>query len=180
MIDKIVKKAYNFSLFSSKRTRHEVAAQINLMHVLSQKNWNKRWQRKTKDFQYCVLILKVNHCYLIIYAKRFKAHSALMIQLRTEKIKFNQFLHERRIFDVLIAHWSYDNDYITIKHILLFCSNWKKERRKMLQRIKITNIKRMLSESKTMTITVCMILTTDLLNQFQTTKLLKKKNNSRS
>ena len=45
----------------------------------------------------------------------------------------------------------------------------------MLQKAKIINIKRLFNERKTITIIVCMILTVDLLNQFQTTKLFEEK-----
>ena len=73
-----------------------------------------------KKSQYRNVVSRMNHYYRSIYAKRFKAYSALMIQLKIKKIKFNQFLHERRIFDVLIAHCSYNNNHMTIKHTFLF------------------------------------------------------------
>ena len=113
----------------------------------------------------------MNYRYLNIYANRFKVDSALIIQLKIKKIKFNQFLHKQRIFNVLIAHCSCDNNHIKMKHTLLFYLNRKEKRRKMLQNVKITNIKRMLNKRKIMTIIICIILITDLLSQFQTTKL---------
>ena len=106
----------------------------------------------------------MNYRYLKIHAKRLKAHNVLMIQLKTNKIKLNQFLHERRISDVLIAHCLYDDDIMIIKHILLFCSNSKEKKRKILNKIKITNVKRILSKRKTITIAICIISTTDLLS----------------
>ena len=51
--------------------------------------------KKTKKSQYCNVVLRMNHYYRNIYARQFKAHNTLIIQLKTEKIKFNQFLHER-------------------------------------------------------------------------------------
>ena len=48
-----------------------------------------------KELQYRKLILKINYRYSKIYVKQFKVHSAFIIQLKTSKIKFNQFLHER-------------------------------------------------------------------------------------
>ena len=76
------------------------------------------------------MISKVNYRYRNIYARRLKAYNALIIQLKIKIIKFDQFLYERRILDVLIAHCSCDNDHMTMKHILFFCLNWKKERKK--------------------------------------------------
>ena len=74
-----------------------------------------------KEIQYRELISKMNHHHLKKYNERFKTHNAFIIQLKTNKIEFNKFLHERRIFDVIIAHCQYNENYITIKHILFFC-----------------------------------------------------------
>ena len=41
--------------------------------------------------------------------------------------------------------------------------------------MKITNMKRLFNERKAITITMCMILTTDLLSQFQIIKSSKEK-----
>ena len=76
-----------------------------------------------KEVQYRKLISKVNRRHLNIHVERLKTHNALIIQLKTNKIKFNKFLHERRVFSVLIAHYLYDEKHMIIKHMLLFCSN---------------------------------------------------------
>ena len=175
MIDKITKKTHNFFLSSSKYLHHEMTARMNLICDLSRKIWNKKWRKKTKEIQYRELISKMNHCYLRKYSERFKTHNAFIIQLKTDKIEFNKFLHERRILDVMIAHCQCDENYMTIKHVLFSCSKWRKERRKMLQKTKIMNMRRLFSERKAITIAMCMILTTNLLNQFQATKSSKKK-----
>ena len=153
---------------------------MNLIRASSRKNWNKKWKEKTKKAQYRKLIPKINHRYLNIHVGRLKAHSALIIQLRTNKIDFNKFLHERRVLDILTAHCQCEEKHMTVKHVLFFCSNWRKERKKMLQKAKIINIKRLFNERKAITIVVRMILTINLLNQFQTTKLSKEKKTSRS
>ena len=63
----------------------------------------------------------MNHCHLKKYNERFKTYNALIIQLKTNKIEFNKFLHEKRIFEIIIAHCQCNENYITIKHVLLFC-----------------------------------------------------------
>ena len=180
MTDKMTEKTHSFVLFLSKRLRHEVTTRVNLIRVSSQKIWNKRWEKETKKIQYRKLISKINHRHLNIHVERLKTHNALIIQLRINKIEFNKFLHERRVFNVLTMHYLCDEDHMIVKHVLFFCSNWRKKRKKMLQKAKITNIKRLFSEHKAVTIVVRMILTIDLLNQFQTTKLSKEKKTSRS
>ena len=180
MIDKITEKTHNFSLSSSKRLHHEVTTQINFIRDLSRKIWGRKWREKMKRIQYRELTSKMNHRHLKRHSERLKTHNALIIQLKINKIEFNKFLHERRIPDVMIAHCQCDESYMTIKHVLLSCSKWRKERRKMLQKTKITNMKRLFSERKTITIAMRMILTTNLLNQFQAIKLSKEKKTSRS
>ena len=80
-------------------------------------------KKKIKEVQYCKLISKVNRYYLNIHAERSKTHNALIIQLRTNKIEFNKFLHEKRVFNIVIAHCLCDEKHIIVKHVLLFCSN---------------------------------------------------------
>ena len=180
MINKVTEKAHDFALISSTHIHHEVTTRMSFIRAIPRKIWDKKWKKEIKKAQYRNLISKVNHRHLNVHAERSKTHSALIIQLKTNKIEFNKFLHERRVLDVLTAHCSCDEEHMTIKHVLLFCSNWREKRREMLQRAKITNIRRLLSERKATTIVERMILTIDLLNQFQTTKLSKKKKTSRS
>ena len=132
-----------------------------------------------KEIQYRKLISKINRRHLNIHVERSKTYNAFIIQLKTNKIEFNKFLHERRVFSVLTAHCLCDEKHIIVKHVLLFCLNWRKKRMKMLQRTKIINIKRLFNERKAITIAVCIILIIDLLNQFQTIKLSEEKKASR-
>ena len=76
-----------------------------------------------KKVQYRKLISKVNYRHLNIYIERSKTHNTFIIQLKINKIEFNKFLHERRVFNILIAHCLCDKKYITIKYVLFFCSN---------------------------------------------------------
>ena len=75
-----------------------------------------------KEVQYRELISKMNYRHLKRHSERLKTHNALIIQLKINKIEFNKFLHERRILDVMIAHCQYDENYMTIKHVLFSCS----------------------------------------------------------
>ena len=175
MINKIIKKTHSFFLSSSKCLHHKMTTRMNFIRDLSRKIWNRKWREKTKKAQYRELISKMNHRHLKRYNERLKAHNALIIQLKINKIEFNKFLHERRIFDVIIAHCQCDEDYITIKHVLLSYSKWREEKRKMLQKIKIIDMKRLFNERKAITVAMRMILTINLLNQFQATKSSKEK-----
>ena len=132
IIDKIIKKAHNFVLSSFERLHHKMTTQMNFIRVLSRKIWNKRWKKKTKEAQYRKLISKINRRHLNIYVERLKTYNELIIQLKTSKIEFNKFLHEKRVFNVLITYCLCDERHMIVKHVLLFCPNWRKKRKKML------------------------------------------------
>ena len=175
MIDKIAKKIHSFFLSSPKRLHHEMTTRVSFIRDLSRKTWDKKWREETKGVQYRELISKMNHRHLKRHSGRLKTHNALIIQLRTNKIEFNKFLHERRILDVMIAHCQCDENYMTIKHVLFSCSKWRKKKKEMLQKTKITKMKRLLNERKAIKVAMFMILTKELLNQFQATESSKEK-----
>ena len=116
MADKVAEIAHSLPLPPPVRLHHEVAARVSLIWALSWKSWDKRWSEGTKEAQYRKLAPKVNYCQLNIHAGRPKAHSALMVQLRTDKIGFNQFLHERRVPGVLTAHCPCGEGHMSVKH----------------------------------------------------------------
>ena len=132
MINKMIKRTHNFALSSFERFHHEITTRVNLIRISSQKIWNKRWKKETKKAQYRKLISKINYRHLNIHVERSKTHNALIIQLKINKIEFNKFLHKRRVFNILTAHCLCDEKHMIIKHVLLFCSNWRKKRKKML------------------------------------------------
>ena len=132
MIDKMTKKIHSFVLLSLKRLHHEMTTRMNFIRVLSRKIWNKKWKEKTKEAQYRKLISKVNRRHLNIHVERSKTHNAFIIQLKINKIEFNKFLHERRVFNILITHCLCDDEHMIVKHVLLFCPNWRKKRKKIL------------------------------------------------
>ena len=102
--DAVAGNAHSLPLPSFERLHHQVTARVSFIRALSRENWGERWREGTKGAQYRKLALKVNHRHPAIHAGRPKAHSALIIQLRTGKIGFNQFLHERRVLGVLTTH----------------------------------------------------------------------------
>ena len=95
IIDKMTEKAHSFFLSSLKCLHHEMTTRINFIRDLSRKIWDRKWREKTKEVQYRELISKMNHRHLKRHSGRFKTHNAFIIQLKTNKIEFNKFLHER-------------------------------------------------------------------------------------
>jgi len=79
------------------------------------------------------------------------------------------------MFDVVMTTCECDQNRMLIKHVLLICSKWKKERRAMQQRKNITNLRKLLGIASVAIATIRIILSIDILCQFQVTKFLKKK-----
>ena len=65
----------------------------------------------------------------MLHAGRAKAHSALLTQLRTGKIGFNEFLHERRVpgFDTKRCTCGHAAA-MSVRHVLISCPRWIDER----------------------------------------------------
>ena len=102
-----------------------------------------------------------------LHDERAKSHSALLTQLRTGKIDFNQFLSERRVPGVTTEICDYEQDRITIRHVLLTCFTWRQERLEMQRRTNnIIDVRKLLDSVAGATTTIRMILFIGLLNQF--------------
>ena len=113
------------------------------------------------------------HWHLWLYKNHAKSHSALLTQLRMRKIDFNQFLHERRVLDITTTTCKYNRNQMSIKHILLTCSKWKIEWKMMQCKKNITNLRKLLEIMSVITMIIWIILSTSILNQFQTVMSLK-------
>jgi hypothetical protein len=69
----------------------------------------------------------------MLYAGRAKAHSALLTQLRTGKIGFNEFLHERRVPGFVTKRYACGYDAaMSVRYVLLSCLRWVDKREEEL------------------------------------------------
>ena len=96
----------------------------------AQETWKKIWRENTNEIHYRKLTSEIIHRHARLHNNRSKTHNALLTQLRTRKIDFNQFLCERRVSEITTRTCSCDLRRMTVKHILLICSNWRKKRKK--------------------------------------------------
>lgn len=99
----------------------------------------------------------------MLHAGRTKAHSALLTQLRTGKIGFNEFLHERRVpgFDTKRCACGYAA-VMSVRHVLLSCPQWEREREKELEDI-ARDLKEVLGTKHGATAAIRLTLKTGLL-----------------
>lgn len=108
----------------------------------------------------------------------FKLYSTLLVQLRTSKIDFNQFLYKRRMLEITTKTCNCDQERIIVKYLLLVYSRQRQKRAQMQQKTNITNLRQLLDEAKLVVATIYIILFIKLLSQFQTTLLSKKRESS--
>ncbi len=113
------------------------------------------------------------HQHFQLHKNYAKSYSALLTQLRIRKIDFNQFLHERWVFNIATTTCKCNKDQMLIKHILLTCFKWKIEWKMMQCKKNIMNLRKLLEIMSMITAIIWMILSTSILNQFQTVTSLK-------
>ena len=123
------------------------------------------------------LISKITSKYMLLHKDKHKSHNALLTQFRIEKINFNLFLKERCVFEVISKIYSCDHDVMTMRHVLLACSNWRNLQIRLRREINTINIIKILDTRKDTTSTIRIMTNIALLKQFRivTISKLKKK-----
>ncbi len=125
--NKMIDDAYELSLLLIKHQRTEIMMRLTLIQKQVKQTWKVVWKEKFNAAYFQYLTSEMTHWHLQLHKSRAKSHSALLTQLHTRKIDFNQFLHERRVFNVATMICKCDKDWMSIKHILLTCFRWKVE-----------------------------------------------------
>jgi hypothetical protein len=113
-----------------------------------------------------------------LHAGRAKAHSALLTQLRTGKIGFNEFLYERRVPGVWNKHCACGHAAMSVRHVLLSCPQWEREREEELGDM-ARDLKEVLRTKHGATAAIRLILKTGLLEQFKATAQAKREERRR-
>jgi hypothetical protein len=103
-----------------------------------------------------------------LHAGRAKAHSALLTQLRTGKIGFNEFLYERRVPGFNTKRCICDHNTMSVRYVLLSCPRWTDERKEELGKLS-RDLKEVFGTEHGATAAIRLILRTGLLEQFKVT-----------
>ena len=169
------KNVYKLSM--SLETRREIVVLTMLIRIKIKKRWKSRWSNNTNEKHLRWLTSKITSKHMLLHRSRHKSYSALLTQFRIEKIDFNVFLKERCVLEVISRTCLCDHDVMTIRHVLLACSNCRNLQMRLRREISITNIIKILSTRKSITSTIRMMIDTTLLKQFKivTISELKKK-----
>jgi len=124
----------------------ELTARKALIQEKARKEWQRRWSRDRGGAEFRKLAPVVTHRYMRLHSGRLKPHSSLLVQLRTGKIGFNQFLCERRVPGVTTGTCACGQGRMTVRHVLLACPTWREERTRMQQEANTTNLRRLLGD----------------------------------
>jgi hypothetical protein len=133
------------------------------------KKWRNIWSAyQTKNRRRVCETLMKN-----ITSKRMKLHKNLIqsknflaIHIKTKRIKLiNQFFF-RRVFIVLTSSCFYKHSKQTLRHILLFCKDWSKNRQRMLRDDETTNMSKFLNIAKNLKVSIIWLMKINLLTQF--------------
>ena len=117
------KNVYRLSM--SLETRRKIVIMTMLINIKIKKRWKSQWSNDTNEKHLRRLSSKITSKHILLHKDKHKLHNALLTQLRIEKINFNLFLKERCVLQMISETCSCDHDVITMRHVLLACSNWR-------------------------------------------------------
>lgn len=128
--------------------------------------WKKEWVRGTKGQHLRDLEPEPSPTWRKRHDGRTKAQSALLIQLRTGKIGFQDFLYKRKVPEVLSGRCSCDTGAMTVRHVLLSCPKWRQARKEELG-ARRRDLRDLLQGGTGATAALRLVLRTGILDQFR-------------
>ena len=128
------------------------------------KEWKYNWKTETRGRASYRYTQEPTHKVLKLHQGRKKWQSALLIQMRTEKIGLRNHLWRRRVpeFDNTTCGFGQ-----TVAHILIKCRKLRNLRREELSRIGRPDLRAILNEHKLATKAIRFMERTQILGQFR-------------
>lgn len=134
-------REWNSGYIANKHILERARATIKL--VLEEKTlelWNEAWSRKKIGKKLHAICPKPTKMALNLHQDPCKVASILIVQMRTEKIGLEKFLHFRKVLGFDLPECSYRQALQSAKHVLMKCQKhiskrngmWKEERRKIV------------------------------------------------
>jgi hypothetical protein len=131
------------------------------------KEWKHRWAQGAKGDHVRQLNAEPSPKIRKLHDGREKAHSAVLTQLRTGKIGFNEFLYKMRVPSALSPRCPCDLGAMTVRHILLACPEWKDLRDEYIRPLQTADLSSILNSPKGCTAAIKFIIRSRLLEQFK-------------
>ena len=104
---------------------------------------------------------------LNLYKNVPKAVSSVIIQMRTGKIGLRACLYKWKVPEIDNAHCTCDRGDQTLKHVLLQCHRFRKERRQTLRSLQTNDISMILNDPDMVKKAAKFMIQTGLLGQFK-------------
>ncbi len=156
------------------RTKEKSDAFTNRIFIkLFLTKWKQSWNSyQTKNRRkFCETLLKnISFKKIKLHKDLSKLKNSFITHMKTERIKLIDYLFFRRVFIVLISSCSCENSRQTLRHVLLFCSNWFEKRSRILRNDDTTNTKKLLNSSKNLKTAINWLIKINLLTQFSLIK----------
>ena len=143
-----------------------LSAVNNQLQRQAHERWKTRWEQGVKGEHLRQLTPTPSKAVRKLHAGRTKAESALLTQLRTGKIGFNAFLHERRVPGYESPRCACGQSRMTVRHVLLTCHLWKKEREARIKPLRTTSLNTILGTAKGASAATRFIQQIGILQQF--------------
>ncbi|PCD20294.1 hypothetical protein AU210_015951 [Fusarium oxysporum f. sp. radicis-cucumerinum] len=131
-------------------------------------SWERDWISETRGRASFRHTPKPSRKVLDLHDGLNKKHSALLTQLRTEKIGLKDFLYNRKVPGISSNRCPCGSDRQTVAHVLLRCRQHRQLRDQELGRLQgRNNLRKLLSERKAAAKAIKFIELTQILGQFQ-------------
>jgi ribonuclease HI len=136
-------------------------------HKETIKSWETSWVSETRGRASFRHTPKPSRKVLDLHDGLIKKRSALLMQLRTEKIGFNDFLFGRRVPGITSNRCPCGSDRQTVAHVLLRCRRHRQLRDQELGRLRgRNNLRKLLNERNAAAKAIKFIELTQILGQF--------------
>jgi hypothetical protein len=95
-----------------------------------------------------------------------KLKNSFAIYMRTKSIKLIDYFFFQRVFIVLTSDCICEYSRQTLRHILLFCRDWSKNRQPMLRDNETTNMSRFLNIAKSLKASIIWLIKINLFSSW--------------
>jgi hypothetical protein len=121
---------------------------IKLFLTKWKQSWSSYQTRNKRKF--CETLMKnISFKRIKLHKDLSKSKSSFATHMKIERIELTDYLFFRRVLTMLTSSCSCEHSRQTLRHVLLFCSNWFERRLRMLRDDETTNMKNFSTRRRT-------------------------------
>ena len=137
-------------------------------HKEANKAWEKKWREETRGRTTARHTPRPTKKILRLHDGLSKRHSAILVQMRTEKIGLRHFLFNRRVPDITDDKCTCQEGRQTVSHVLMRCRQFRQLRQRELGTIPWRHdLRAVLNERKAAAKAIRFMEQTEILGQFR-------------